>query len=253
MSKRVAFSLVPQPEQLHEWVSFDDPDEQRTWLIDATFLRSNYKCIYGEGCKGVLDDDAEDLQQGCCSYGAHFLDEKDFATVKKTSKLLEERHWQNKKIADRKGWHVVAKDGSKKTRVVNGACIFHNQPGFEGGSGCALHIAAVEAGERHMDWKPDVCWQVPVRLEEHTEEDGHVVSMLREWKRRDWGDGGQEFHWWCTDSPEAFVGKDPAYVYFKDEITELVGKKVYALIVQQLSKTKATPVPHPAVRRRTKR
>jgi len=77
--------------------------------------------------------------------------------------------------------------------------------------------------------------------------------MLREWKRRDWGDGGQEFHWWCTDSPEAFVGKDPAYVYFKDELTELVGKKVYALIVQQLSKPKATPVPHPALRRKGKR
>jgi hypothetical protein len=76
--------------------------------------------------------------------------------------------------------------------------------------------------------------------------------MLREWKRRDWGDGGHEFHWWCTEAPEAFVGKDPAYVYFKDEITELVGKKVYALIVQQLSRTSGTPVPHPAVRRRTK-
>ena len=30
---------------------------------------------------------------------------------------------------------------------------------------------------------------------------------VREWKRRDWGEGGDEFHWWCTDSHEAFVGQ----------------------------------------------
>jgi hypothetical protein len=43
------------PIDLHEWISFEDPDEQRTWMFDATFLRSNHRCIYGEGCQGVLD------------------------------------------------------------------------------------------------------------------------------------------------------------------------------------------------------
>ena len=59
--------------------------------------------------------------------------------------------------------------------------------------GCALHIAALEAGERPMDWKPSVCWQVPLRLEHSTDESGHVTSRLREWKRRDWGEGGSDF------------------------------------------------------------
>ena len=76
-------------------------------MIDATYFRSNYKCIYGEGCKGVLDDDATDLQQGCCSYGAHFEGKKDLATVVKSSKRLTKKNWQNKD---------KAKDGPKDQR-----------------------------------------------------------------------------------------------------------------------------------------
>jgi hypothetical protein len=148
-----------------------------------------------------------------------------------------------------KDWFSTEKDGEKKTRVVNGACIFHNPPGFEGGTGCAFHIAAVEAGERHMDWKPDVCWQVPIRLEEHIEDGGYVVSTIREWKRRDWGEGGAEFHWWCTESPDAFVGKDPVYRYLRDEIVGLVGQEVYGRWVELLERPRWTPLPHPAVRR----
>ena len=36
-------------EDLHEWVSFEDPDEDRTWLFDVTFLTSNWNCIFGRG------------------------------------------------------------------------------------------------------------------------------------------------------------------------------------------------------------
>ena len=108
---------------------------------------------------------------------------------------------------------LETEDGATKTRVVNGACIFLNEPDFAGGAGCALHIAALEAGERYIDWKPDVCWQLPLRLEHHTDDNGYVTSTLREWKRRDWGEGGDEFHWWCTESDDAFVGGVPAYHY----------------------------------------
>jgi hypothetical protein len=189
--------------------------------------------------------------QGCCSFGAHFLDDKDLKSVKKSVKRLEPRHWKNYDKGRDNKWLMTEKDGGKKTAVVKGACIFHNPPGFEGGTGCAFHIAAVEANERHMDWKPDVCWQVPLRLEEHVEDGGYVVSTIREWKRRDWGDGGDDFHWWCTESPDAFVGKDPAYVFFKDEITEMMGEKSYKIMVAQLQRPTAVPLPHPAVRKRS--
>jgi hypothetical protein len=188
--------------------------------------------------------------QGCCSFGAHFLDDKDLKAVKKSVKRLEPRHWKNYDKGRDNKWLMTEKDGGKKTAVVKGACIFHNPPGFEGGTGCAFHIAAVEADERHMDWKPDVCWQVPLRLEEHIEDGGYVVSTIREWKRRDWGEGGDDFHWWCTESADAFVGKDPAYVFFKDEITEMMGEKSYKIMVAQLQRPTAVPLPHPAVRSR---
>ena len=254
-------------------MSFDDPDEQRTWVFDATYLRSNYMCIYGCGCKGILDEPAPELQQGCCSHGAHFVDDDDIANLVEHAERLTPEHWQfHKKGHSKRGKGKTGKgkkgrgktgyladgepeaDGSPvtTTRVVDAACIFLNRVGFDGGVGCALHVAALVAGERPMDWKPSVCWQVPLRLEHSTDESGHVTSRLREWKRRDWGEGGNEFGWWCTEEPDAFVGSDPLYVSAKDEIVELVGEHVYGAMVQQLQRLSQpdwVPLPHPAVRR----
>jgi hypothetical protein len=237
------------PIDVHEWVSFEDDNDRRTWVFDATFLRSNWNCIYGAGCKGVLDFDATALAQGCCTHGAHFIDDADVQTVLDALTRLEPRHWQNYKKGHNKGV-LETEDGSTKTRVVKGACIFHNQPDFHGGAGCALHIAALEAGERYIDWKPDVCWQLPLRLEHHTDDNGYVTSTLREWKRRDWGDGGADFHWWCTESDDAFTSGVPAYVYLRDEIIEMVGRPVYDQMAILLQRPKWTPLPHPAIRRR---
>ena len=123
------------------------------------------------------------------------------------------------------------------TRLVDDACIFLNRPGFAGGAGCALHIAALEAGERPLDWKPNVCWQVPLRLEHSTDENGHVTSRLREWKRRDWGEGGDEFHWWCTESPEAFVGDRAGLpVGAATRSSSSSAAPIYDLLVEQLER-----------------
>ncbi|MFM7490343.1 MAG: hypothetical protein ACKO36_08415 [Actinomycetota bacterium] len=239
-------------EDLHEMVSFEDPTEQRTWIVDATFLRSSWKCIFGEGCKGVLETNATHLNQGCCSYGAHFGDEEDVAKVVKHAVRLTEKNWQFKKKAN-SGFLKKMPSGETATRRVDGACIFLNRPGFAGGEGCALHIGALEAGERPLDWKPTVCWQLPVHLEHSEDDTGWVTTILREWKRRDWGVSGDEFHWWCTDTPDAFVGRDPVYKYLRDEIVELVGKKVYDCIVELLERPRNTPLPHEAEVRLTAR
>jgi hypothetical protein len=240
------------PEDLHEWVSFDDPVEDRTWVFDVTFLTSPWRCIFGEGCQGVLTGPAPELEQGCCSYGAHFVDEDDEATTLSYAERLTDEQWQLRDVARRKGGATkVNKAGEIKTRVVDGACIFLNRPGFAGGAGCALHSAAVDAGERPLDWKPDVCWQLPLRLEDHTDDEGHVTSTLREWKRRDWGAGGFEFHWWCTEDPEAFVDHRPVFETNRDEIVEMVGTTAYAMLAEHLrSRGTVHLLPHPALRRR---
>ena len=238
------------PADRHEWLSFDDPDEDRTWVFDVTFLMSDWTCIFGRGCQGVLTAPAPELAHGCCSYGAHFVDDDDVAAVQKFAKRLSKQQWQFKARAA-KGFLKVHKDGTRTTKLVDGACIFLNRPGFGTGAGCALHQAALVVDERPLDWKPDVCWQLPLRLQEHVDEYGHVTSTLREWKRRDWGEGGAEFHWWCTDAPDAFVGRRPVYREMADEITELTGAAVYRLLTAELDgrrkKTLLAPSRCPAV------
>lgn len=244
--------MPAKPEDLHEYVSFDDPDEDRTWVFDVTFLLSHWSCIYGAGCQGILTGPAEELQEGCCSYGAHFIDDSDRDSIIQYVDRLTPEQWQFHDAGTTDGWWTLDDDGTLTTRVHEEACIFLNRPGFAAGIGCALHSAALAAGERPLDWKPDVCWQLPLRLQEHTDDHGHITSTLREWKRRDWGDGGFEFHWWCTDDAAPFVGKKRTFEYLRDEITELVGPTVYDLLARHLRKRVDKPkvLPHPAVRRK---
>ena len=68
--------------------------------------------------------------------------------------------------------HALARDRRRlrdetrhQHRVVDGACIFLNRPGFAGGAGCALHLAALAADESPIDWKPSVCWQLPIKVD----------------------------------------------------------------------------------------
>jgi hypothetical protein len=198
----------------------------------------------------VLDADATHLAEGCCSYGAHFVDDDDVQTVVRSVVRLTADDWQFMKQGRRQGFLATGDDGETTTRLVDDACIFLNRPGFEGGPGCALHRAALRVGERPMDWKPNVCWQLPLRLDHHTDDHGHVVSTLHEWKRRDWGPGGAEFHWWCTESAEAFTGDDAVYLTLRDEIVGMVGETVYEQVAALLGRSRWTPLPHPAVRRR---
>jgi hypothetical protein len=243
------------PASSHEWVSFDDPDEERTWIFDVTFLLSGWECIFGRGCQGVLTGPAPELVQGCCSYGAHFTDSADVSRVRAAAKTLTDDEWQFAKVGRRQGVIEKQADGTKVTRIVDDACIFLNRPGFPTGPGCALHQVAMKRGVRPLDMKPDVCWQLPLRREDVTDASGRVVSMVGEWERRHWGEGGDEFHWWCTEAPEAFGSKKPVFESMRDELTEMVGKKVYARLAAYLRDRPTeswTPLPHPAVRRKNR-
>jgi hypothetical protein len=236
-------------QDVHEWVSFDDPEEERTWVFDVTFLTSSWTCIFGCGCQGVLDAPAADLVQGCCSYGAHFSSGKDRKRIERLAKKLTPDEWQFKKQSDRRGGPIkVNSEGDTVSRLVDGACIFLNRPGFHSGAGCALHVAALNRGERPLDWKPEVCWQLPLRRIDETDTYGHVTSTVREWKRRDWGEGGEEFAWWCTENSDAFVGGVPVYESLRDELVELCGQVPYDMFVNHVKAQNTTWLPHPALK-----
>lgn len=238
------------PDDLHEWLSFDLDGE--TYQFDVTFLASNWTCIFGQGCPGVLTGPVPELEQGCCSYGAHFTDKDDRQRVARLADTLGPNEWQFRAESDAAGGPIHKNDeGAWATRLHDDACIFLNRPGFASGPGCALHQAAVTRGERFMDWKPDVCWQLPLRLEQKVDENEHTTNVLREWKRRDWGEGGADFHWWCTDDDAAFIGHRPVYEELHDEIVAMVGESALLSFVAQVERRASEQVlPHPALKKR---
>ncbi|MFN8019567.1 MAG: hypothetical protein U0P45_15805 [Acidimicrobiales bacterium] len=246
---------MAKPQDLHEWVSFDDPDEDRTWVFDVTFLTSRWHCVFGQGCKGVLTEDFSHAAQGCCSYGAHFTGDDDIAHTKAMAERLTPEQWQFRDEGLANGITQVNDEGETTTYLHEDACVFLNRPGFEGaGIGCAFHHLAEANGQRHVDVMPEVCWQLPLRRIDEVDGHGHVTSTVREWKRRDWGEGGQDFHWWCTDAPDAFDGDRPVYEELGAELQALVGDEVHDILVRHLRKRRKRQgtevyVPHPATRR----
>ena len=240
----------PAADDVHEWLSFDHDGD--TYTFDVTFLTSPWTCIYGQGCPGIGEEPDVAGEVGCCSWGAHFSDKADRKRTKARAAELGADEWQLRDEAERLGGPITKnEEGAWVTRVVDGACIFLNRPGFPGGAGCAFHQAAVRREESYLDWKPEVCWQVPLRLDYHRDDNDHLTFILREWKRRDWGDGGTDFHWWCVEDDLAFVGHDPVYVSCRPDIEALVGAGAYRRLAELLDARRSEVwLPHPALNRR---
>ena len=96
-----------------------------------------------------------------------------------------------------------------------------------------------------------MCWQLPLRRDDADADDGHVTSTIRQWDRHHWGAGGDEFHWWCTEAPEAFGERVPVYRTLRDELVELTTPDVYERVAAYLDERRAgptRPIPHPAER-----
>lgn len=240
-------------DDLHQWLSFDHAGE--TYMIDLTFFASRWSCIYGRGCPGIDEKPAPELELGCCTHGAYFTDKADRKRTRDLMLQLKDDEWQYKDQADDLGGAIHKNDeGDWVTRVVDGACIFQNRADFPAGAGCAFHLAALNRDERFIDWKPSVCWQAPVRLDYHVDDNDHLTNILREWKRRDWGEGGADFHWWCTEDSLAFVGAEPVYVTMREEIIEMIGTTPYEKLAEHLDAQPAEQLlPHPARKKRDKK
>ena len=176
-----------------EWVSFDDPDEEGVaGRSTSPSCSRTGNASSANGCQGVLEEKAPELILGCCTYGAHFTDKKDRDAVVKMARALGDDEWQFAKIGRKKGIYAkVGKndDGSPdwRTRLVKDACIFLNRRGFGAGPGCALHQHSMRIGEHHSDWKPEVCWQLPLRCVDDEQEDGSVISTRHRVRTRGLG------------------------------------------------------------------
>ncbi len=228
-----------KPDFPREWIEFVDPDDPEHLIrADATWLCSSYTCIFGRGCHGVIEGRATD---GCCSHGAFYSDAADEKRTRKFAAMLTPEHWQyydkagkgksRDKLAITEKDSVGDDENRRRTRRVDGACIFLNRPGFAGGAGCSLHQLAMRIGVNPLETKPEVCWQLPVRRSqdwvERADEVQILVSTIAEFDRRGWGEGGADMHWYCTSSPEAHVGAEPMFVSYGPELIALIGEKAY--------------------------
>ena len=256
---------MSEPET--DFVEIDRGDVQ--WRFEREFLTSDWTCLFGKGCKGILSHEAEALNQGCCSLGAHFGDgpagQEESMQISAMAALLTPDQWQFHHVgtvdhhpvtapAD----HDTTSDADAEsnseavagiygdverthTLVVDGACVFLNRPGFEGGEGCALHVAALAAGDSPTEWKPSVCWQLPLRVDwalvDESDPEGPETATVRRWTRADWGEHGTTMAWCCTERSEggeAYAGDERVIDSLADELTSLADESVYVELRRRL-------------------
>jgi hypothetical protein len=204
-----------------------------TWRFDRSFLMSNWTCIWGRGCLGIRPEPAPHLGHGCCSMGADLDGDDEARQISALAATLSPDGFEHHAEAARNG--VFADASCSSTRVVDGACIFLNRPGFAGGAGCALHLAAIEADESPVDWKPSVCWQLPIKVDWEKDEAGDEVATVRAWSRRDWGKEGETMAWCCTEGELAYVGDRPVIDSLAEELEAVVGTTVYVELRRRLA------------------
>jgi hypothetical protein len=221
-----------------EWIEFADPaDPEHLVRADLTWLLSRWGCVFGTACRGIIAGKSE---EGCCSHGAFFTDADDEKRVKAAVQRLDKTTWQHHAKGFGKWTELDELEDKPARRTATqkrpdgtaGPCVFLNDADFPGGGGCALHGQALRDGVHPLEYKPDVCWQLPVRRDQQwitRPDDSKVLqSVIGEFDRRGWGAGGHDLDWWCTSAPEAHAGSDPMYVSYAPELTALLGEAAYA-------------------------
>jgi hypothetical protein len=218
------------------WIEIGESDRQ--WRFDRAFLSSSWRCIYGAGCQGIHPTHNPARADGCCTLGAGITDSEDFLVVEQAAKLLDPSNWQYASYAGRVRWWKRKPNGDIFTRVTKGGCIFLNRPGFAAGPGCALHAKAVADGINPLHRKPNVCWQLPLRIDEDHTLDGTRRSTVRRWERSDFGDDGEGLSWWCTDPFADATNPAPlehaVVTTMAPELRALCGDDVYGRLVAAL-------------------
>jgi hypothetical protein len=261
MSIRVAVDQPAEPRDQEvdldfprEWIEFLDPaDSEHLIRADLTWLLSAWTCVFGKACHGIIRGRAGD---GCCSHGAFFTDADDEKRIRDAARRLTPQTWQHYRRGFKNYTELDTIDGQNAARRTatrdGGPCVFLNDADFPGGGGCALHGQALRDGVHPLEYKPDVCWQLPIRRDQEwtkrPDATRILVSTLTEFDRRGWGEGGHDLDWWCTSSPEAHVGTEPLYLSYGPELTALIGARAYAKLAEICAARadQGLVAPHPA-------
>ncbi|MCS4535777.1 hypothetical protein [Corynebacterium sp. HS2168-gen11] len=254
-SIRTGAELAPDfPRQWFECLNPEDPEH--IFSFDLTWLESHYRCGFGtQACRGISTEHPE---FGCCNHGAFLVDEDDREQLRDAVSRMPAHYWQLRpqttdtyfEQADESQlepwllWDELENEEGEpepalKTVVVAGACIFANRTGWPTGTGCALHQWALDHDEDLTIIKPEVCWQLPLRRLEAYEQRGDGREILRttitEYDRRGWGEGGEDFDWYCTTSPGCHENAQPLWKSCEPELRSLIGDATFEILAQHLT------------------
>ncbi|MCU9519036.1 hypothetical protein N7326_04000 [Corynebacterium sp. ES2794-CONJ1] len=240
------------------WWQFTDPEDPLHILdIDLTWLESHYRCAFGTSrCHGILSDAPS---VGCCNHGAFLADEDDRVALFDAVSQMPARYWQLRPdttddviddvhhrpelIEPWLEWDELENEEGEnepalKTAIIDGACIFANRPGWASGTGCALHQWASATGRDLTVVKPEVCWQLPLRGIDAYEQrsDGQEIlrTTITEYTRRGWGNGGEDFDWYCTTAPGCHENAQPLWRSCREELLALLGTACFDILENHL-------------------
>jgi hypothetical protein len=93
-------------------------------------------------------------------------------------------------------------------------CIFANEPGFAAGTGCSLHTEALRRGETPLDWKPEICWHMPLDVQYMEDANLHILRQYH-WEQ-------DIYDWFCEYDDTNWIGDKPVYQTMSAELEKLV-------------------------------
>ena len=244
-----------------DWLTFPAPDdpEHHRYRVNVSFLLSNYQCIWGRGCPGLLNHSA-DPEAACCERGVTFVDEDDFAHVSEMVEQLTPHDCDNIDHVRERGWFMRSSSGKPyKTRKLGGSCIFTNRAGGPAGKpGCAFHHLAERQGVHASETKPFICWTLPLNFshEDPEETEGPRTTIVTAFTADAWGgtndedekDGRGHMGYWCIDTPDAYRGSSPVYRSLERELRKGMGDAAYERMVELLQEVERPRFPMPGER-----
>ena len=129
--------------------------------------------------------------------------------------------------------------------------MFLNRPGFDAGPGCALHLPRMQTGQHFAATKPDGLLAAArcARFDRRRGRRHRSRRCSPSSGATGWGEGGEEFAWWCTEAPEAFTAHEPVYRTLEPELRLMLGERLYAQVAAYLDtrrNAQPAPVVHPA-------
>ena len=137
-------------------------------MFDVTFLTSPWTCIFGRGCPGI----AHRARRPSSSRAAAATAPTSPTRPTASGSAKRGRAARARRVAVPRRGRGRSAGRSTRTTTASGSPASSTAPASSStgpasppAPGCALHQAAVARGERFIDWKPDVCWQLPLRLE----------------------------------------------------------------------------------------